>query len=676
VDRGTRNHSFKVSQENRLNKGGLLSKAFIMASETPRASAVPNEAGCLRALRRSRYNMSMEYLQRTVTCGELTKSATGTTVVLNGWVHRKRDHGGISFINLRDHYGITQVVIDADAPADLKSAANDLKFEYCVAIKGKVRARPDSMVNKDMPTGEIEVVAESIQVLSTCQTLPFMIDEVSDAKEDTRLKYRYLDLRSFSMQRKIMLRSQVAFAVREYLYGKGFAEIETPTFVRSTPEGARDYLVPSRLYPGKFYALPQSPQLYKQLLMVSGMDKYFQIARCYRDEDARGDRQPEFTQIDIEMSFCKRDDILELVEGMMGYVFKKTLNVELPAKFRRIPYDEAIDVYGTDKPDLRFGMEMQNIEAIAAKSSFKAFADALAEGRERQAAAKAKGVTQPAGAVRAIVVPGKADYSRKQIEELEEIAKIYKAHGLAWMKVNAEGRLEGGVAKFFAGLDAEVLSTLKAKAGDLILMVADSKWKVACVALGAVRSKLGKDLNLLDPKRFEFAWIVDFPMFAWNEEENKWETEHHMFTMPQAKYHPTLESDPGAVKGDLYDLVMDGFEIASGSIRIHDPVLQKRIFDIVGLTEKEGVKKFGFLTEAFKYGPPPHGGIAPGLDRLVMLMAGETSIKEVIAFPKNSFAFSPLDDCPNDVDEKQLKELSITLVDKPDGSKSVQIQKQ
>jgi aspartyl-tRNA synthetase len=617
----------------------------------------------------------MEYQKRTTTCGALRKADAGQTVILNGWVHRKRDHGPISFINLRDRYGITQVVVEADASSELKAAAAELKFEYCIAVRGRVRERPDTMVNKDMETGEVEVVSDSIQVLTRCETLPFMIDEKSDAKEDLRLKYRYLDLRSFSMQRKIRLRHEVAFAVREYLSGKGFYEIETPTFIRSTPEGARDYLVPSRLYPGKFYALPQSPQLYKQLLMVSGMDKYFQLARCYRDEDARGDRQPEFTQVDIEMSFVKRDDILELVEGMMGYVFQKTLGVELPAKFRRIAYDDSIDLYGTDKPDLRFGMAMKDVAAFARRSSFQAFKDALDEGAARQSAAKAKGITQEGGAVKAIVVPGKADYSRKQIEELEAQAKIYRAKGMAWLKINADGKIEGGASKFFTECEAELISYLGAKAGDLVLMVADSKHRIACTALGAVRSKLGKDLGFCDPKVFEFAWIVDFPMFEWNEDESKWDTAHHMFTMPQEKYHSTLESDPGAVKGDLYDLVMDGFELASGSIRIHDPVLQKRIFDIVGMTEKEGVQKFGFLLEAFKYGAPPHGGIAPGLDRLVMLMAGETSIKEVIAFPKNSFAVSPMDDCPNDVDEKQLKELSITIVDSGDGSKTVVIKK-
>jgi aspartyl-tRNA synthetase len=534
-------------------------------------------------------------------------------------------------------------------------------------VRGRVRARPDDMVNKDMDTGEVEVVAESLQILTRCETLPFMVDEESEAKEELRLKYRYIDLRSFSMQRKIKLRHEVAFATREYLSGKGFYEIETPTFIKSTPEGARDYLVPSRLYPGKFYALPQSPQLYKQILMVSGMDKYFQLARCYRDEDARGDRQPEFTQIDIEMSFVKRDDILELVEGMMGYVFQKALGLELPAKFRRIAYDDSIELYGSDKPDLRFGMEMKDMGALALKSSFQAFKDALAEGEARKAADAARGITSQDGAVKALVVPGKADYSRKQIEELEAQAKIYRAKGMAWMKVNASGKLEGGASKFFVASDAgpgcedELVSFLGAKPGDLVLMVADSRRKVACTALGAVRSKLGKDLGFCDPKVFEFAWIVDFPMFEWNEDEGKWDTAHHMFTMPQERYHPTLESDPGSVKGDLYDLVLNGFELASGSIRIHDPDLQKRIFKIVGFDEVEGQKRFGFLTEAFKYGAPPHGGIAPGLDRLVMLMAGETSIKEVIAFPKNSFAVSPMDDCPGEVDQKQLDELHLSI---------------
>jgi len=587
----------------------------------------------------------MLFEQRTNTCGELRAADIGKSVVLNGWVHRKRDHGGITFINIRDRYGVTQVVVDADSPPELLDIAADLKMEYCLSIRGTVRPRPDTMVNPSMPTGEIEVKAERIQILSRCAPLPFMIDESTDAKEDMRLTYRYLDLRSFSMQKKIRLRHEAAFAVREYLIGKGFYEIETPTFIRSTPEGARDYLVPSRLYPGKFYALPQSPQLYKQLLMISGFDKYFQLARCYRDEDSRGDRQPEFTQIDIEMSFVTREDVLTLIEGLMGHVFKKTLGVQLPAQFVRIPYDEALDRYGTDKPDLRFGMELQDfVPFVDEHCSFQAFHE----------------VVSKKGTVKALVVPGKADYSRKQIEELEAKAKVYKAHGLAWMKVSQADMLEGGASKFFSD-HAHIIQALGAKPGDLILLVADEKKKIACTALGAVRTQLGKDLGLCDPAVFAFAWIVDFPLFEYNEEEQRWEAAHHMFTMPQAQYHDSLEADPGAVKGDLYDLVLNGYEIASGSIRIHDPELQKRIFRIVGMTDEEAQRKFGFLLEAFKYGPPPHGGIAPGFDRLVMLMAGETSIKEVIAFPKNSFAVSPMDQCPNEVDERQLKELHIKI---------------
>ena len=587
----------------------------------------------------------MLFEQRTNTCGELRAADIGKSVVINGWVHRKRDHGGITFINIRDRYGVTQVVVDADSPRELLDIAVDLKMEYCLSIRGTVRSRPDTMINPSMPTGEIEVKAERIQILSRSAPLPFMIDEQTDAKEDMRLTYRYLDLRSLSMQKKIRLRHEAAFAVREYLVGKDFYEIETPTFIRSTPEGARDYLVPSRLYPGKFYALPQSPQLYKQILMVSGFDKYFQLARCYRDEDSRGDRQPEFTQIDIEMSFVTREDVLTLVEGLMGHVFKKTLGVQLPAQFARIPYDEALDRFGTDKPDLRFGMELQDFAPFVDEHcSFQAFHEIVVKG----------------GTVKALVAPGKADYSRKQIEELEAKAKVYKAHGLAWMKVSSAGALEGGASKFFSD-HSRIIQGLGAKPGDLILLVADEKKKIACTALGAVRTQLGKDLDLCDPAVFAFAWIVDFPLFEYNEEEQRWEAAHHMFTMPQAQYHDSLEADPGAVKGDLYDLVLNGFEIASGSIRIHDPELQKRIFRIVGMTDEEAQRKFGFLLEAFKYGPPPHGGIAPGFDRLVMLMAGETSIKEVIAFPKNSFAVSPMDQCPNEVDERQLKELHIKI---------------
>ena len=588
----------------------------------------------------------MEKMQRTVTCGGLNKDFAGKTVVLNGWIHRKRDHGGITFLNLRDRYGLTQVVVDDDASEELKALAISLKQEFCIAVEGLVRLRPDSMINKEMATGEIEVKALKIEVLSKSEVLPFQIDEKTNANEDLRLKYRYLDLRSKAMQDHIMLRSKFTFAVREFLTSKDFLEIETPTFIKSTPEGARDYLVPSRLYPGKFYALPQSPQIYKQILMVSGFDKYFQIARCYRDEDARGDRQPEFTQIDLEMSFASREDVLSLTEGMMQYAFKKSINVDLPKTFERISYDEAIDVYGTDKPDLRFEMKMQDAAFMAEIGNFAVFKDAISSG----------------GAVKALVVKGQAEaYSRKKIEELEAAAKIYKAKGLAWIKVTEGGaKFEGGISKFFEGKEAEICSKLGAEKGDLILFVAD-KYKIACTALGAVRSKLGKDLGLLNPAEFKFAWIVDFPLFEWNEEENKWDPAHHMFSAPQEKYIPTMEENPEPVKGDLYDLVLNGYEVASGSIRIHNPELQKRIFKIVGFDESEAEKKFGFLTEAFKYGAPPHGGIAPGLDRIVMIMAGETSIKEVIAFPKNSFAVSPMDDSPSEVDQKQLDELHLAI---------------
>jgi len=586
----------------------------------------------------------MESMKRTANCGSLRKNDAGKTVVLNGWVHRKRNHGGIFFINLRDRYGITQVTVDTEKNTELAAVCDELRNEYCIAAQGIVSARPHDMVNASMETGEIELTASEIIILNKAEVLPFQIDEESKANEDLRLKYRYLDLRSSGMQQRIKLRSDITFAVREWMTSNGFYEIETPTFIKSTPEGARDYLVPSRLYPGKFYALPQSPQLYKQILMVSGFDKYFQIARCYRDEDSRGDRQPEFTQIDVEMSFVSRDDVLSMTEGMMCHVFKKIKNIELPKTFRRLSWEEAMELYGSDKPDLRFDMQLIDFKAYAETSSFQAFKDALGAG----------------GAVKALVVKGKADYSRKQIEELEAHAKIYKAKGMAWMKVTG-GALEGGASKFFAENVSQVIEGLKAKDGDLILMVADANRKTANAALGAVRSKLGRDLALCDSEKFEFVWIVDFPMFEYNEEEKKWEAAHHLFTWPQEKYHATMESDPGSVKGDLYDLVLNGYELASGSIRIHDSSMQKRVFEIAGIDPAQAEKKFGFLTEAFKYGAPPHGGIAPGLDRLVMIMAGCTSLKDVIAFPKNSFAVSPMDDCPSEVDQKQLDELGIII---------------
>ncbi len=595
----------------------------------------------------------MEDMKRTATCGELSGARAGEVVTLNGWVHRFRDHGGVKFISLRDRYGITQLVVDEDAAASVREAAEGLKNEYCIAVTGTVRARPDAMINREMATGEIEVAVSGIKVLSTCEILPFMIDDKSDARDELRLKYRYLDLRSFSMQRKMKLRHDVAFLVRDYLNGQGFFEIETPTLIKSTPEGARDFLVPSRLQNGKFYALPQSPQLFKQILMVSGFDRYFQLPHCYRDEDARGDRQLEHTQIDIEMSFVSKDDVFAVVEGMMSHVFRGALGVELQTPFRRLAYDDAMNRYGSDKPELRYDMELADFAPFVEGSGFGVFESVLASG----------------GAVKVLRVPGCGEYSRRQITDLEDVAKTYGAKGLAWMKVPAADQLEGGVAKFFAPRSAEIISALGAAAGDLLLFVADS-WKTACTALGAVRTRLGRDLGLCDPAKFSFAWIIDFPMFDWNEDENRWEAAHHMFTMPQERFLESMERDPGAVKGDLYDLVCNGFELASGSIRIHDPALQRRVFNIVGFSEEEARRRFGFLLEAFQYGPPPHGGIAPGLDRLVMIMAGESSIREVIAFPKNTAGVSLMDESPSEVDQRQLDELGLMIVPKEEPSTS------
>ncbi|NQT59036.1 MAG: aspartate--tRNA ligase [Bacteroidetes bacterium] len=582
-------------------------------------------------------------MKRTATCGELTKKDAGRTVTLNGWVHRNRNHGEIQFINLRDTYGITQVFIGDDVDQELKIIASELKFEYCIAVVGLVKNRPDSMVNPDMTTGEIEIEAQKIEILSRCEVLPFMIDEESDAKEDLRLTYRYLDLRSAGMQKRIKLRTAFTFAVREYLTNQGFMEIETPTLIKSTPEGARDFLVPSRVQAGKFYALPQSPQLFKQILMVSGFDRYFQIARCYRDEDARGDRQLEFTQVDLEMSFVSRDDVLKVTEGLFNYVFEKTMQYELPETFLRLTFDEAMNTYGSDKPDLRFELPMKPFDALAAGSSFNAFTTVLETG----------------GCVKALNAKGCASYSRKQISELEQAAKIYGAKGLAWVKVTEAG-MEGGITKFIEDQADEIISYMDAEPGDLLLMVAD-KWSVCCNSLGAVRSKLGKDLGLIDPAKFVFCWIIDFPLFEYNDNENRWEAAHHMFSMPQAQYLENMEQNPGIVKGDLYDLVLNGYEVASGSIRIHDPEIQKRIFSIVGFSEEEAEDRFGFLLNAFRYGPPPHGGIAPGLDRMVMIMAGQTSIKEVIPFPKNTVGVSPMENSPSIIDEQQLKDLHLKL---------------
>jgi aspartyl-tRNA synthetase len=591
----------------------------------------------------------MLFPQRTTTCGGLTLAQADSQAVLNGWVHRIRHQGGVAFLTLRDRYGTTQVVVDERSPAGLLDQAAGFKNEYCLAVTGVVRARPEAMRNPKMATGAIEVVATAFQVLSAAPALPFQIDDGNAANENIRLQYRYLDLRQAAMRDRILVRDKVTWAARQYLHEQGFPEIETPTLIKSTPEGARDFLVPSRVNQGKFYALPQSPQLYKQLLMVGGLDKYFQIARCYRDEDARGDRQPEFTQIDIEMSFVTAEDVYKLVEGMMKKIFKDAIGYDLKTPFPRIAYDESMELYGSDKPELRFGMPMKDFSVFVPGSGFGAFESVLEAG----------------GIVKALVVKGAAEYaSRKKIGEWEDAAKVYGAKGLAYLKVIAgEGgkpSLDTGVAKFFAPMTEGILRELGAAVGDVILLVADQP-KVANTSLGAVRLKAGRELGLATPGEFAFSWIVDFPMFEQNAETGAWEPAHHMFTMPQARFLDTFDTDPGPVKGDLYDLVCNGFELASGSIRIHDPAIQQRVFSTVGFPPAEAQKRFGFLLDAFQYGPPPHGGIAPGLDRLVMILTQQESIREVIAFPKNTVGASPMDESPTIVDEAQLRDLGIVL---------------
>jgi len=588
----------------------------------------------------------MENNRRTVTCGELTINDVGRKVVLNAWVYRNRNHGGVHFINLRDRYGITQAVIDEDAPETLRTIASKLKMEYCIAAIGMVRARPASMVNLEMATGAIELLLSDIKILNTCGPLPFMIDGEDAPNETLRLKYRYLDLRTEEMQKHIKMRHEATWAVRSYLTENGFWEIETPTLIKSTPEGARDYLVPSRINPGRFYALPQSPQLYKQILMAGGTDRYYQIARCYRDEDARGDRQPEFTQIDLEMSFASQDDVLNVVEGMMVRTFKDVLKQEISSPFPRLTWREAMELYGTDKPDLRYGLTFHDFAPWVPGSNFEVF----------------KAILETGAVVKAMVVPGAAQaFSRKKISELELIAKSRGAKGLAWMKVGEKG-LEGGVSKFFENKAAEISRELGANAGDLILLIGDD-WETAVVSLGAVRVKLASDLGLDKPEVFRFCWILDFPMFEKSEEDGNWQPVHHIFSMPQERFIDGMEENPGEVLGQLYDLILNGNELASGSVRIHDPVIQARIFDIVGFPREEAEERFGFLLEAFRYGAPPHAGLAVGFDRLLMVMAQAETIRDVIAFPKNTQGISQLDESPSRVDAQQLADLKLAVIE-------------
>ncbi|CAD7838304.1 Aspartyl-tRNA synthetase [Olavius algarvensis spirochete endosymbiont] len=582
-------------------------------------------------------------LKRTANCGQLGIEDMGRTVTLNGWVHRIRNHGGIYFINLRDRYGNVQLVVDEQASSEVRAIGEKLKMEFCIAVRGTVRPRPQNMVNKDMQSGAIELAPTKLKVLNSCPPLPFVLDGEDEANENLRLQYRYLDLRTQGMQQRLKLRHECTWALRKYLNECAFWEIETPTLIRSTPEGARDYLVPSRINPGHFYALPQSPQLYKQILMAGGIDRYYQLARCYRDEDARGDRQPEFTQVDLEMSFVGRDDVLTVAEGMMARIFKEILDIKIPIPFKRLSWQETMENYGTDKPDLRFGLEFTDFSPFVASSNFSMFKKVLHSG----------------GTVKAILAPGAAmSYSRKKIAETEEVAKSQGAEGLAWMRVSNEG-LEGGVSKFFTGQASKIITELEAEAGDLILIIGADR-EITLRSLCEIRNRVGSNLGLIEANSYSFCWIIDFPLFEKNPESDTWKATHHIFSKPQDKFLDRIEDNPGEVIGDLYDLVLNGNEIASGSVRIHEVELQKRVLKLLGFPEAQARKRFGFLLDALSYGAPPHAGIAIGFDRLMMIIAQKNTIREVIAFPKNTQGISPMDRSPSTIDENQLTELYLS----------------
>ncbi|CUU02147.1 aspartyl-tRNA synthetase [Candidatus Thermokryptus mobilis] len=586
----------------------------------------------------------MIFKKRTHTCGELRASDVGKVVTLNGWVDRRRDLGGLIFIDLRDRYGKTQVVFSPQHNSQAYQVAKELKSEFVISVTGRVERRPKGAENPSLPTGEIDILADEVQILSKSETPPFLIEDDLNVSEELRLKYRYLDLRRPVMQSNLITRHRMAQVVRRYFDENGFIEIETSFLVKSTPEGARDFLVPSRLHPGKFYALPQSPQLYKQILMVAGFDKYFQIVRCFRDEDLRADRQPEFTQIDVEMSFVTEEDVFNIVEGLIFRLMKEIKGIEIQLPFPRIPYVEAIEKYGTDKPDLRFDLEIVNATDIFKTTEFKIFREAIENG----------------GVICGLNLPGCANFSRKQIDELTNFAKDLGASGLVHFKVG-NGEVESPVAKYFTKISLQKLKEkMNSKDGDLIVLISDQPQKVYSI-LGNLRLEMGRRLNLIDEEQFKFAWIVDFPLLEWDEEEKRWVSVHHPFTSPKLEDLHLLDTDPGKVRARAYDLVLNGNEIAGGSIRIHDAELQQKIFKLLGISEDEARKKFGFLLEAFKYGAPPHGGIAFGFDRLVMLFTGMKSIRDVIAFPKTSSALSLMDEAPSEVDPKQLDELHIQV---------------
>lgn len=590
---------------------------------------------------------ALKGLKRTHMCGELRENHVGQNVVLMGWVQKRRDLGGLVFTDLRDRTGIVQVVFGEEINKEAFVKAQELRSEYVIAVIGEVVLR--EALNPNLPTGMIEVKGKELRILSESETPPIYIKENLDASEAIRLKYRYLDLRRPDLQRNIIIRHKAAKVVRDFMDENGFLEIETPMLTKSTPEGARDYLVPSRNFPGKFYALPQSPQIFKQLLMVSGFDRYFQIVRCFRDEDLRANRQPEFTQIDIEMSFVDIDDVIDLNERLMKRLFKEILNIDIPTPFPRITYKEAMERYGSDKPDIRFGLELVDISDEVKNSNFKVFKDTVANG----------------GTVRGINAKGCTEFSRKEIDKLEELVKTYGAKGLAWIALK-EGEIKSPIAKFLSEEELNAIKNkMQAETGDLLLIVAD-KAKTVFASLGALRLELGRKLELIGPnnKEFKFLWVTEFPLLEYDEEEERYVAMHHPFTSPMDEDIELLETNPEKVRAKAYDMVLNGEEIGGGSIRIHDTKLQERMFKALGLSMEKAYEKFGFLLEAFKFGPPPHGGLAFGFDRIVMFLTGTDNIKDVIAFPKNQNAACPLTNAPSEVDEKQLDELGITVIEK------------